>query len=76
MIDASRSKEITARKLIYFRRAKRLSQSQAAKKIGISRSRYANFESSRSIIPYHIIRDICNAYQISLSEFENQKISV
>ncbi len=70
------SKQIVAKKLEYYRKLKRWSQSQVAKKIGILRNRYVNYECARTTTPYHIIRDLCRLYQISVDEFEKLKIPV
>ena len=74
MTDASQSKETIARKLIYLRKNHGKSQFQVAKKINIGRSRYQSFEDRRVIVPYAILKALCDLYKISLDEFESLKI--
>lgn len=76
MIDNSQSKEITARKLIHYRKLKHWTQSQIANKINITRARYVSYEDGRNHIPYRFICDLCLTYGITLDEFENLKIYV
>jgi len=71
MIDSSKHREETARKIIMLRKSKGWSQSQIANRIKIPKSRYGSYEEARAVVPYLIIRDLCKAYGITLDEFEN-----
>jgi transcriptional regulator with XRE-family HTH domain len=71
MIDASQLKEITARKLKSLRKGKGWTQQQLSNKIKIDRDRYANYELARRIAPHRVIVAVCNAYGITVEEFEN-----
>lgn len=76
MIDTAQQKEITARKIKLLRKQRRWSQTQIANKLKITRSRYTSFESARIKAPYHIIRDLCNTYGITLDQYEQMEINL
>lgn len=76
MTDANFHKEHVARKLILLREQKKWSQTQVANKLKIPRTRYAQYELRRSIVPHAVIETLCEVYEITMDDFKKIKIPV